>query len=78
MVKLKGADEDVGCTSAFDDEDDIAVTDCDLDDDFESWMDQTSVDINDREDYKPFPSKMFALLFFFFGSRSTPSGEYIC
>ena len=27
-------------------------------------MDQISLDINDRQDYKPFPSKMFALLFF--------------
>ena len=68
---MKGTDEDAGCPSAFDDEDDIAVADCGLDDEFESWMDQISLDINDRQDYKPFPSKMFALLFFF-GSWSTP------
>ena len=61
---MKGTDEDEGCPSAFDDEDDIAVADCGLDDEFESWMDQISLDINDMQDYKPFPSKMFALLFF--------------
>ena len=63
---MKGTDEDAGCPSAFDDEDDIAVADCGLDDEFESWMDQISLDINDRQDYKPFPSKMFALFFFWF------------
>ncbi|KAL5506819.1 hypothetical protein EMCRGX_G008563 [Ephydatia muelleri] len=60
----QGTDADAGCPSAFDEEDDIAVADCGLDDEFESWMDQISLDINDRQDYKPFPSKMFALLFF--------------
>ena len=39
------------------------MTDSDLEDDFEAWMDQM-VHINDTEDYKPFPSKNFALLYF--------------
>ena len=52
-----------GCTSALGDENEF-VTDSDVDDDFEAWMNQIALNVNDGDDYQPFPSKMLALLLF--------------
>ena len=40
------------------------MTDSDVDDDFEAWMNQIALNVNDGDDYQPFPSKMLALLLF--------------
>ena len=50
-------------TSALGDENEF-VTDSDVVDDFEAWMNQIAVNVNDGDESQPFPSKMLALLFF--------------